>query len=67
MRLQVELLDGEAGAAPRPLGRHSAGNAMSPMLPLFDALASGEREATLKAGPGRILRAAITYPERTHG
>lgn len=67
-RLQVEFVDGELGAAATgPLARALSGNAMAPMLPLFDALAAGEREVILKAGPGRILRAAITHPERAHG
>jgi len=70
VQLRVERPGGgrDAGPAARgPLASGLSGNAMAPMLPLFDALAGGEREAILKAGPGRILRAAITYPERAHG
>ena len=62
--LEVEFTNGEAGGEPGPLARHAAGNAMAPMLPLFDALARDESRAILHAGPGRILRIAIG-PDRT--
>lgn len=66
-RLRLSLDDGVIEAATGPLARHVAGNAMAPMLPLFDALAAGRDGATLKAGPGRILRLQIeTQPELAH-
>ena len=37
----------------------NSGNAMAPMLPLFDALAAGHSHALLRAGPGRLLRVDI--------
>lgn len=42
--------------APGPLAGHAAGNAMAPMLPLFDALAAGASQARLYAGPRRHLQ-----------
>lgn len=59
-RLSVELADGTGDAA-GPLGRHAGTNPMLPMLPLFDALASGASHATLLAGPGRVMSVAIAY------
>jgi Beta-ketoacyl synthase, N-terminal domain len=57
---EIETLEGATpGAGTGTLARHAGGNAMAPMLPLFDALASGGREAVLKAGPGRVLRLEI--------
>lgn len=58
-RLQVELADGEPPPAQGRLARHAAGNAMAPMLPLFDALATNAGHVALRAGPGRILRVWI--------
>jgi hypothetical protein len=48
------------------LARHAEGNAMAPMLPLFDALArDGIRDipdtAILPAGPGRALTVRIHW------
>ena len=61
-RLRATLVDGDVDAMPRgPLARLAAGNAMAPMLPLFDALASGDDVALLKAGPGRTLRVEIAH------
>ncbi len=54
--VQVELIDGEPESMRGPLARRYAGNLMSPMLPLFDALAAGDNTAMLKAGPNRLLR-----------
>jgi hypothetical protein len=34
---------------------------MAPMLPLFDALATGARHAALRAAPGRVLRLELTH------
>ena len=58
-RLQVVLGDGEAPPGTGALARHAHGNAMAPMLPLFDALARNEGHAMLRAGPGRVMRIAI--------
>ena len=65
LRMQVELVD--AGSAPSsgPLGRHADGNASTPMLGLFDALADGSTDAVLDAGAGRQLR--ITLDEHPSG
>jgi Beta-ketoacyl synthase, N-terminal domain len=59
-RMTLALGDGEADAA-GALGRHAGTNPMVPMLPLFDALASGTTRAALNAGPGRVLVAEIAY------
>lgn len=64
-RLRATLVD----ATPRNggttgeglLALHSGANAMAPMLPLFDALASGADLAILHAGPGRALRVEISH------
>jgi len=59
-RLQVQLAEGDAPEGTGALARHAAGgNAMAPMLPLFDALARNEGHAMLRAGPGRVMRIAI--------
>jgi hypothetical protein len=60
LRLALALADGEADPSAGPLARHAAGNAMAPMLPLFDALAAGHAGCRLKAGPGRILQVDLT-------
>jgi hypothetical protein len=59
-RMALALADGEADAEPGPLARHGEGNAMAPMLPLFDALAAGHAGCRLKAGPGRILKVDLS-------
>ncbi|MEP6634010.1 MAG: beta-ketoacyl synthase chain length factor, partial [Luteimonas sp.] len=41
-RLRATLVDGAAPATQGALARRGAANAMAPMLPLFDALASGD-------------------------
>ena len=60
-RLRVTLVDGNVAPARGALARLAAGNAMAPMLPLFDALALGDDAALLKAGPGRVLRVEIAH------
>jgi hypothetical protein len=53
---------GTGGQDRRPAGRlehHAAGNAMAPMLPLFDALASGATHCRLDAGNGAELHLEI--------
>ncbi|MFZ5636279.1 MAG: beta-ketoacyl synthase chain length factor [Pseudomonadota bacterium] len=59
-RLVATLVDGDADA-PGALGARCARNPMAPMLPLFDALASGAPRATLQAGAGRALRLEIAH------
>ncbi|HYM86946.1 MAG TPA: beta-ketoacyl synthase chain length factor [Pseudoxanthomonas sp.] len=61
--LRVMLSDAAASAAPEEgaLSRLAAGNAMLPMLPLFEALARRQGRAELHAGPGKILRMEIAY------
>jgi 3-oxoacyl-(acyl-carrier-protein) synthase len=60
-RLGLSFGDGGIDAATGPLALHAAGNAMAPMLPLFDALAAGHSGCRLKAGPGRILNVDIGH------
>ena len=43
-----------------PLAQRLAGNAMAPMLPLFDALAQGSTHARLQSGPGQWLSVRLT-------
>ena len=66
IRLRATLADGNATAADGPLSRHDAGNAMAPMLGLFDALASGAGNLSLHAGPGRILDLSLHAAEEPH-
>jgi len=58
-RLRCTLVDADAPAPNGPLARLAADNAMAPMLPLFQALASGHDLACLHAGRGRALRVEI--------
>jgi hypothetical protein len=60
--LTATLQDGDAPAATGPLAALGAGNAMAPMLPLFDALAVHGPEAILHAAPGRVLRVRLQHP-----
>ena len=63
LRLQVRI-DGET-AAPSlpdgPLSRFLAGNAMAPMLPLFEALALRRAQAMIGAGNGSSLRIDLAH------
>jgi hypothetical protein len=59
-RMQVEIIEGDAPTATGRLSMHAGGNAMAPMLPLFEALASGETIVQLHAGPGRVLRVTLS-------
>lgn len=61
LRLRATLVDGEARPGDGPLARHAAGNAMAPMLPLFDAIAAGDDLVLLHAGPGRVLRVELAH------
>ena len=58
-RLQVEFVNMPAPPAPGRLAAHVGANAMAPMLPLFEALASGAGETWLHAGPAQALRIHI--------
>jgi hypothetical protein len=58
-RIEVRLDAGTAAPGDGALARHARGNAMAPMLPLFDALARNAGGAMLHAGPGRVLTVAI--------
>jgi hypothetical protein len=69
--IRVALADGGIASGPTrgPLAERHHGNAMAPMLSLFDALATGAPRVTLKAGPGRILQVTIEptpEPESAH-
>jgi hypothetical protein len=59
--LRVTLVDADAPPPRGPLADVAGGNAMAPMLPLFDALASGHDLVSLHAGPRRALRVEIAY------
>lgn len=61
IRLRARMGDGAAAAEQGPLARHAGGNAMAPMLPLFDALAAGGDLALLQAGPGSMLRVELAH------
>jgi hypothetical protein len=55
-RLHARLVPVSSQApATGPLARHGAGNAMAPMLALFDVLARGEGSAVLSAGAAHDL------------
>ena len=60
-RLHARLDDGVAAPGDGPLAARSAGNAMAPMLPLFDALATRAGAAALHAGPGRRLAIDLVH------
>lgn len=60
VRLHVEFINTPAPSAPGKLAGYVGANAMAPMLPLFEALASGNGEAWLHAGPSQALHITIT-------
>ena len=60
-RLRVTPVAVSAPAMDGALARRHAGNAMRPMLALFDTLASGGDFALLHAGPGRGLRVECAH------
>lgn len=60
-RLRATLVDADAPPSRGPLTDLAGGNAMAPMLPLFEALASGHDLVSLHAGPRRALRVEIAY------
>ena len=66
-RLRIGFTDGDAEPATGALARLVAANAMAPMLPLFDALATRRSQVTLKSGPSRALRITIDSAEPVHG
>jgi hypothetical protein len=61
LRLRMAPVPGSAPAADGALALRCAGNAMRPMLALFDALALGGDVALLHAGPGRALRVECAH------
>ena len=61
LRLRATLVDGHAPAATGTLSRHASGNAMAPMLPLFEALAGDGDVVLLPAGPERALRVELAH------
>lgn len=61
IRLRVTPVCAPAPVADGALVRRCAGNAMRPMLALFDALATGGDVAMLHAGPGRALRVECAH------
>jgi hypothetical protein len=60
-RLSLALQEGDATAAAGALATHARRNAAAPMLPLFDALATGAPRVTLDAGGGRVLAVEIDH------
>jgi hypothetical protein len=61
IRLRATPVAVPAPVAEGALARRCAGNAMAPMLALFDALALGGDIAWLRAGPGRALRVECAH------
>lgn len=51
----------QPGLREGPLSSHARGNAMAPMLPLFDALAARRARCVLAAGPDRVLKVDLTH------
>ena len=60
-RLRGTLVDAEVAPPSGALATLAGGNAMAPMLPLFEALARGDHLALLHAGPGRALRLELSH------
>ena len=61
LRVRLEAQRAENTAVDGKLALLAAGNAMLPMLPLFEALALRDCNAELVAGPGTTLRMDIGY------
>lgn len=60
-RIRATLVDAAAPALRGPLAERLGGNAMAPMLPLFQALAAGDDLVSLHAGPTQALRVEIAH------
>ncbi|HLT43999.1 MAG TPA: beta-ketoacyl synthase chain length factor [Luteimonas sp.] len=60
-RIRATLVDAAAPAPRGPLAERLGGNAMAPMLPLFQALAAGDDLVSLHAGPTQALRVEIAH------
>ena len=60
-RLRGTLVDADVPPSSGALAGLAGGNAMAPMLPLFEALARGDHLALLHAGPGRGLRLELSH------
>jgi hypothetical protein len=61
LRARVEEAPAVPTASDGPLSQLLAGNAMAPMLPLFEALARARTHAMIKAGHGKVLQVDIAY------
>lgn len=59
-RLRIEFINAPPPLASCRLAEFVGANAMAPMLPLFEALATGAGEAWLHAGPSQALHIHIT-------
>ena len=59
-RIEITITDGDATRADG-LARIAGGNAMAPMLPLFEALARAGDGVSLFAGRGRTLKVGIAH------
>ena len=60
-RIEVTVTQGEAPADAVRLSHLAGGNAMAPMLPLFEALANAANATVLFAGQGRMLQVGIAH------
>ena len=61
LQLRLEQRAATPASADGPMSRLLAGNAMAPMLPLFEALALQRAQATLEAGHGTALRVDFAH------
>ncbi|KGQ19083.1 hypothetical protein LF41_3115 [Lysobacter dokdonensis DS-58] len=60
-RIDVTIGNGDARTPAERLSAVAGGNAMAPMLPLFEALAGSATDVTLFAGRGRTLHVGIAH------
>ena len=60
-RMRATLVEATAPPPAGALAQLAAGNAMAPMLPLFETLARGSDIALLHAGRGRALRLEVSH------
>lgn len=58
-RLHISIEADGTPSPPGPLQRFAAGNAMAPMLPLFELLAAGGGDCVLEAGAHSTLRTVL--------
>lgn len=57
----ADVAGGDEKAAAGPLAQLAAGNAMTPMLPVFEALALRTESVSLAAGTGRIMHVEFDH------